>query len=66
LFPQNIFLLRGNHEFPSMTKLYGFEFECASRFLKNVYTQFLNSFTSLPIVAIVNNTIFLCARWHFS
>jgi diadenosine tetraphosphatase ApaH/serine/threonine PP2A family protein phosphatase len=58
LFPQNIFLLRGNHEFASMTKLYGFEAECASKFLKNVYIQFLNSFMTLPIAAIINDTIF--------
>jgi diadenosine tetraphosphatase ApaH/serine/threonine PP2A family protein phosphatase len=58
LFPHNIFLLRGNHEFPSMTKLYGFQAECVSRFLMNVYIQFLNSFITLPIAAIINDTIF--------
>jgi diadenosine tetraphosphatase ApaH/serine/threonine PP2A family protein phosphatase len=58
LFPHNIFLLRGNHEFPSMTKLYGFQIECVSRFLMNVYFQFLNSFITLPIAAIINDSIF--------
>jgi diadenosine tetraphosphatase ApaH/serine/threonine PP2A family protein phosphatase len=61
LFPQNIFLLRGNHEFESMTREYGFRAECASRFLMSVYSAFMNSFTALPIAAIINNTIF-CAH----
>jgi diadenosine tetraphosphatase ApaH/serine/threonine PP2A family protein phosphatase len=58
LFPGNIFLLRGNHEFGSLTQLYGFRVECASKFLMKVYSEFLNSFQGLPVAAIVNDTIF--------
>jgi diadenosine tetraphosphatase ApaH/serine/threonine PP2A family protein phosphatase len=58
LFPGNIFLLRGNHEFPALTRLYGFQAECASKFLVKVYNEFLNSFLTLPIAAVINDTIF--------
>jgi diadenosine tetraphosphatase ApaH/serine/threonine PP2A family protein phosphatase len=58
IFPDSIFLLRGNHEFASMTQLYGFRAECAAKFVSQVYTEFVNSFSALPIAAIVNGTVF--------
>jgi diadenosine tetraphosphatase ApaH/serine/threonine PP2A family protein phosphatase len=58
MFPENLFLLRGNHEFGSITQAYGFRAECAARFVSQVYTEFVNSFSALPIAAIVNDTVF--------
>jgi diadenosine tetraphosphatase ApaH/serine/threonine PP2A family protein phosphatase len=58
LFPKSIFLLRGNHEFASMTQVYGFLTECSGKFVMRVYTDFVNSFQSLPIAAIVNGSVF--------
>jgi serine/threonine-protein phosphatase PP1 catalytic subunit len=44
LFPHNIFLLRRNHEFASMTAIYGLHSESASRFVIKVYSTFVDSF----------------------
>jgi protein phosphatase len=58
IFPQNIFLLRGNHEFGPITQTYGFQAECTARFVPQVYTEFVNSFSALPLAAIVNDSVF--------
>jgi protein phosphatase len=58
LFPDNIFLLRGNHEFPTLTHVYGFEAECSSKFLIRVYDELMKSFEVLPIAAMINESIF--------
>jgi diadenosine tetraphosphatase ApaH/serine/threonine PP2A family protein phosphatase len=58
LFPGNIFLLRGNHEFPAMMQLYGFQAECAAKFLRKVYAAFVDSFLVFPIAAIINEAVF--------
>jgi diadenosine tetraphosphatase ApaH/serine/threonine PP2A family protein phosphatase len=58
LFPNNIFLLRGNHEFVSMTAVYGLHSECTSRFVMKVYSAFVDSFSALPIAAVINNCVF--------
>jgi diadenosine tetraphosphatase ApaH/serine/threonine PP2A family protein phosphatase len=58
LFPHNIFLLRGNHEFASMTAVYGLHSECVSRFVMKVYSAFVDSFNALPIAAIINDCVF--------
>jgi protein phosphatase len=65
IFPENIFLLRGNHEFESMTRVYGFKAECTSKFIMKVYSEFVNSFMALPIAAILNESIF-CAHGGIS
>lgn len=66
LFPNDIFLIRGNHEFKDMTDNYGFKYECFKRIHKNnefngpekFYQLVTDSFASLPICAILNNDIF--------
>ena len=69
LFPKDIYLIRGNHEFAEMTDFYGFKDECISRIKdftidENSYTglSFYNliieSFTALPICVIINDSIF--------
>lgn len=70
LYPDNIHLIRGNHEFADITELYGFKDECFSRVKirkengkkcskgKRFYYLITESFKHLPICAIVNNSIF--------
>jgi diadenosine tetraphosphatase ApaH/serine/threonine PP2A family protein phosphatase len=51
LFPDHIYLLRGNHEFFGMSDLYGFRRECEFRLSRAVYERIVRSFDSLPIAA---------------
>jgi serine/threonine-protein phosphatase PP1 catalytic subunit len=57
-FSNNIYLLRGNHEFGSMTLNYGFGHECRRRFVSDVYDSIISSFSTLPIAATINHKIF--------
>ncbi|KKA28858.1 hypothetical protein TD95_000295 [Thielaviopsis punctulata] len=57
-FPQNFFLLRGNHECANVTRVYGFYDECKRRCNVKVWKTFIDCFNTLPIAAIVANKIF--------
>ncbi|OHT14535.1 Serine/threonine-protein phosphatase PP1-2 [Tritrichomonas foetus] len=60
LFPSNVFLLRGNHEFHSTCGSAGFLKEIkASGYSETVYSAFLSVFVYLPLCAVVDNTYFL-------
>ncbi|KAI5963214.1 uncharacterized protein KGF55_003006 [Candida pseudojiufengensis] len=58
-YPENFFMLRGNHESANITKIYGFYDECKRR-LKNtkIWKNFVDVFNSLPIAAVINDKIF--------
>jgi protein phosphatase len=58
LFPTQLFLLRGNHELRGMTESYGFQRECLARFIPRVYSSIVDSFSFLPIGAIINDRFF--------
>jgi diadenosine tetraphosphatase ApaH/serine/threonine PP2A family protein phosphatase len=51
LYPDNVHLLRGNHEFFAMSDAYGFRRECESRMTRQLYERIIDSFDSLPIAA---------------
>jgi diadenosine tetraphosphatase ApaH/serine/threonine PP2A family protein phosphatase len=53
MFPDQIRLLRGNHEFPLMCELYGFKRECETRLSYQMYSMIMQSFDELPIAAII-------------
>lgn len=57
-FPENFFLLRGNHECANVTRVYGFYDECKRRCNVKVWKAFVDTFNTLPIAAIVANKIF--------
>ncbi|KAG8758610.1 serine/threonine protein phosphatase Pzh1 [Serendipita sp. 396] len=57
-FPENFFLLRGNHECANVTRVYGFYDECKRRCTIKIWKTFIDVFNCLPIAAIVASKIF--------
>ncbi|MEM3063284.1 MAG: metallophosphoesterase [Nitrososphaerota archaeon] len=57
-FPNKLFLLRGNHETPSMNLYYGFYSNVISKYSIEIYNHYVRVFSLLPYVAIINNKIF--------
>ncbi|MCJ1337002.1 hypothetical protein MMC09_002281 [Bachmanniomyces sp. S44760] len=57
-FPENFFLLRGNHECANVTRVYGFYDECKRRCNIKIWKTFVDAFNCLPIASIVAGKIF--------
>jgi len=64
-FPENFFLLRGNHECASINRIYGFYDECKRRFSIKLWKTFTDCFNTLPVSAIVDEKI-LCMHGGLS
>ena len=64
-FPNQIYLLRGNHETDTMNQLYGFCDECSRRYSPVLYFHFAECFKCLPICALVGTRI-LCMHGGLS
>ncbi|KAG5441815.1 GTP-binding nuclear protein gsp1/Ran [Clonorchis sinensis] len=59
-YPENFFLLRGNHECAAINRIYGFYDECKRRFSIKLWKIFSDCFNCLPVAAIVGDKIFCC------
>uniref|UniRef100_A0A1D5RJ78 Serine/threonine-protein phosphatase n=1 Tax=Macaca mulatta TaxID=9544 RepID=A0A1D5RJ78_MACMU len=59
-YPENSFLLRGNHECANINRIYGFHDECKRRYNIKLWKTFTDCFNCLPIAAIVDEKIFCC------
>jgi len=56
-YPENFFMLRGNHECSSINRLYGFYDECKRRYNFKVWKTFGDCFNCLPVAAIIDDKI---------
>jgi serine/threonine-protein phosphatase PP1 catalytic subunit len=57
-YPENFFILRGNHECASINRIYGFYDECKRRYNIKLWKTFIDCFNCLPVAAIVDEKIF--------
>ncbi|KAK8815464.1 hypothetical protein WA158_003676 [Blastocystis sp. Blastoise] len=64
-YPENFFILRGNHETDSINRIYGFYDECKRRYNIKLWKTFSDVFNCLPIAALIDNRI-LCMHGGLS
>ncbi|BFI30375.1 protein MpPP1 [Marchantia polymorpha subsp. ruderalis] len=64
-YPENFFLLRGNHECPSINRIHGFYDECKRRFNIRLWKIFSECFNCLPVAALIDEKI-LCMHGGLS
>ncbi|GKV02888.1 hypothetical protein SLEP1_g15269 [Rubroshorea leprosula] len=64
-FPNNFFLLQGNHECASINRIYGFYDECKRRFSVRLRMIFADCFNCLPVAAVVDDKL-LCMHGGLS
>ncbi|GLD93968.1 hypothetical protein PINS_up002573 [Pythium insidiosum] len=57
-YPENFFILRGNHECASINRIYGFYDECKRRYSIKIWKTFTDCFNCLPVAAVVDEKIF--------
>mmetsp|Transcript_28741 Transcript_28741/g.73741 ORF Transcript_28741/g.73741 Transcript_28741/m.73741 type:complete len:342 (-) Transcript_28741:101-1126(-) len=56
-YSENFFLLRGNHESPSICRIYGFYDECKTRYNVKLWKTFCSVFNYLPACAVIDDRV---------
>ena len=64
-FPNNFYMIRGNHESRLLTNNFNFKLECFCKYDEDVYSAFVDCFDFLPLAAVVtcedeNKKYFCC------
>jgi serine/threonine-protein phosphatase 2B catalytic subunit len=57
-YPEEVLMLRGNHESRIMTAQYNFRTECCFKYSQEVYDLMMEAFDLLPLACVVNNSFF--------
>lgn len=57
-FPNDIYLLRGNHETQLMSTFYGFKDEIINKYSKSLFYEFHRVFNLMPLTALIQKKIF--------
>lgn len=64
-YPENFFILRGNHETMAINRIYGFYDECRRRYNIKLWRLFTECFNCLPVAAVIEDRI-LCMHGGLS
>ena len=64
-FPDDVHLLRGNHECASINRIYGFYDECKRRYHVRLWKTFADMFNCMPICGLIDGKI-LCMHGGLS
>lgn len=64
-YPENFFILRGNHESAGINRIYGFYDECKRRYSIKLWKVFSDVFNCLPASAVIEEKI-LCMHGGLS
>lgn len=66
LYPQHLFMSRGNHEAQGLNRVYGFEGEVKAKYDDVVYNLFQEVFCALPLGHTINKRVFITHGGLFS
>jgi len=57
LYPNCIYFIRGNHEFPEINSIHGFKNECITRYSQRLWNSFNCAFSYMPLACVIGGKI---------